>query len=178
MIATLLLAAVVGVAPPEIPLRSPDLWVQGGPQSLEELRGKVVLIRFFTSPDCPYCSATAPALNEFHDEFASRGLVVVGIFTPKPDPRPVTRDEVFAAVKEYGFKFPVAIDAGWTALRSLWLDRERGAQFTSASLLIDRQGIVRHVQRGGAYARDAEDPDARRDYTEMRASIEKLLAQK
>ena len=42
----------------------PELrWAQGGPLALSDLRGKVVLVRFFTDPDCPYCSATAPALK-------------------------------------------------------------------------------------------------------------------
>ena len=54
-----------------------------------------------------------PALNELHEEFASRGLVVIGMYTPKPRPRAVTADEVRGYVESYGFKFPVAIDADW-----------------------------------------------------------------
>jgi hypothetical protein len=44
--------------------------------------------------DCPYCHATAPALNEFHREFGPRGLVVVGMYTPKPRPRQTSVEEV------------------------------------------------------------------------------------
>jgi hypothetical protein len=51
------------------------------------------------------------------------------------------------------------------------------ARFTSASLLIDRDGILRHVQEGGLFARDAADPTARRDYQEMRAAVLRLLAE-
>ena len=57
-------------------------------------------------------------------------------------------------------------------------DRAPDAAFTSASLLIDRKGIVRHVQPGGVYAKDSSDPDARRDYRAMRAAIVKLLAER
>ncbi len=52
-----------------------------------------------------------------------------------------------------------------------------GAEFTSASLLIDRRGIVRHVQKGGLYAKEARDPQARKDYEGMRAAIVMLLAE-
>jgi peroxiredoxin len=151
--------------------------VQGGPVTLAGLRGEVVLIRFFMDADCPYCRATAPSLNEFHATFAARGLVVIGMYTPKPRPRAVTPDEVRGYVKAYGFTFPVAIDADWSALRRLWLDRVTDAPFTSSSLLIDRRGILRHVQKGGVYAKDAADPQARRDYEEMRKAIVTLLSE-
>ena len=176
MILAALVAAILGQAVPEWPPKAPDQWVQGGPLTLAELRGKVVLIRFFMDADCPYCRATAPALNAFHDEFASQGLVVIGMYTPKPRPRAVAAETVRAYVKQYGFTFPVAIDADWGALHRLWLDRVPGAEFTSASLLIDRRGVLRHIQKGGAYARDAADAGARRDYDAMRKAIVACLA--
>ena len=172
-----LLAMLLGQLVPEWPAKPPEKWVQGGPLTLAELRGKVVLIRFFMDADCKYCRTTAPSLNEFHDAFAASGLVVIGMYTPKPRPRAVTVEEVRGYVKAYGFAFPVAIDADWAALHELWLDRFSDANFTSATLLIDRKGILRHVQKGGAYAKDAADPQARRDYEAMRAAIEGLLAE-
>ena len=45
----------------------------------------------------------------FHDEFAGRGLVVIGMYTPKPHPRDVTLPEARGYVKTYGFTFPVAV---------------------------------------------------------------------
>jgi hypothetical protein len=63
-------------------------------------------------------------------------------------------------------------------LKRLWLDRASGAGWTSASLLIDRHGVVRHVHRGGVFAKDSPDPQARRDYAEMREAIEKLLEER
>jgi peroxiredoxin len=172
-----LVAAILGQAVPEWPAKPPDSWVQGGPLTLAGLRGKVVLIRFFMDADCPYCRGTAPTLNAFHDTFAANGLVVIGMYTPKPRPRAVTLDEVRGYVKAYGFRFPVAVDADWSALRRLWLDRVPDAKFTSATLLIDRRGILRHVQEGGVYAKDAADPQARRDYEEMRQAVVELLAE-
>lgn len=177
MIPALLLASMLGQAVPDWPDKPAAQWVQGGPLTLTELRGKVVLIRFFTDPDCPYCRATAPTLNAFHRAFAARGLVVIGIYTPKPKPRAVTVGEVRAIVADYGFEFPVVIDADWGALRRLWLDRASDSSFTSASLLIDRGGVLRHVQEGGAYAKGAADPKARRDYDQMIEAITGLLAE-
>jgi peroxiredoxin len=152
-------------------------WVQGGPLSLASLRGRVVLVRFFMSADCPYCRGTAPSLNELHRDLGPVGLVVVGMFTPKPRPRPASVEEVRAYVESYGFRFPVAVDDDWSALRTLWLDRVPDATFTSSSLLIDKRGIVRHVHPGGTFAKDGPDPRARRDYEALRGAIERLLAE-
>lgn len=177
MVLALLLAAstIVGTASPEW---ANERWVQGGPLTLAGLRGKVVLIRFFTDPQCPFCSATAPALNEFDREFGPRGLVVVGFYTPKPRPRATPTEEVRKVVEAYGFRFPVAVDDDWATLKRLWLDRASGAGWTSASLLIDRRGVVRHVHPGGVFAKNSPDPRARHDYTEMRSAIEKLLEER
>ena len=170
--ALLLAAAIVGKPAPAWPeLR----WVQGGPISLAEFRGRVVLVRFFTDVQCPFCSATAPALNALDSDFRDRGLVVVGFYTPKPAPRATSAEDVRRTVSAYGFRFPVAIDDEWKALRKLWLDRASGAAWTSASLLIDRRGIVRWVHQGGVFSPDSRDPQARRDYQEIRSAIETLL---
>ena len=171
----LLAATIVGRPAPDWPeLR----WVQGGPLSLAKLRGKVVLVRFFTDAQCPFCSATAPALNALDSDFRERGLVVVGFYTPKPAPRATAAEDVRRTVAAYGFRFPVAIDDRWKALRTLWLDRASGAAWTSASLLIDRRGIVRWIHPGGVFSPDAGDPQARRDYQDIRLAVETLLDDK
>jgi len=71
----------------------------------------------------------------------------------------------------------VAVDDEWKALSRLWLDRSDSG-WTSASLLIDRAGVVRHVHPGGVFAKDSQDRKARRDYEEMRAAVERLIAEK
>jgi hypothetical protein len=86
-------------------------------------------------------------------------------------------DEVRGYVDTYGFHFPVAVDADWGALRALWLDGAPDASFTSATLLMDRHGMLRHVQKGGAYSKDASDPQARKDYAALREAIVALLAE-
>ncbi|HUC42651.1 MAG TPA: redoxin domain-containing protein [Candidatus Sulfotelmatobacter sp.] len=184
MIPILLAAAAPFFSPildkpvPEWPEKAASRWINSPPLTLAGLRGKVVLIRFFMESECPYCRATAPSLNEFHREFASQGLVVIGMYTPKPKPRPVTTDEVRKHVAAYGFAFPVAVDDDWGADNRLWLDRVPEAEATSASLLIDRKGVLRHVQEGGEYAKTSADPKARADYEAMRAAIIRLLAER
>jgi peroxiredoxin len=169
--------AIVDQPVPDWPPKPAERWVQGGPLALSGLRGKVVLLRFFMESGCPMCRGTAPSLNGFHAEFAGEGLVVIGMYTPKPGPRASSVSEVRAYVAEYGFRFPVVLDDDWSALRALWLERVPGTPYTSSSLLIDRRGILRHVQEGGLYAKDASDRKARQDYERMRAKIVELLAE-
>lgn len=59
-------------------------WLQGGPLTLEDLRGRVVLVRFWLV-GCPYCRTSAPALVGLHEKYGDRGLTVVGIHHPKSE---------------------------------------------------------------------------------------------
>lgn len=169
--------AILDLPLPEWTPKPAERWVQGGPLTLADLRGKVVLIRFLMESDCPHCRATAPSLVELDREFAPQGLVIVGVYTPKPGPRSVPVEEARGYVKEYGFGFPVVVDEDWSMLRKLWLDRVPDPPYTSASLLVDRRGILRHVHEGGSFAKDAPNRKARADYERMRAAIVRLLAQ-
>ena len=126
-----------------------DEWIQGGPLSLESLRGRVVLVRWWTGPDCPYCRASAPYLNSWQDAYADKGLVIVGLYHHKSG-GPLEAGDVKKLVDAFGFRFPVAIDAGWRTLDRWWLHGNDRA-FTSVSFLLDREGIIRRVHRGGSY---------------------------
>lgn len=146
------------------------------PLPLSGLRGKVVLVRWWMR-DCRLCAATAPALNELHREHAGDGLVVVGVFHPKPRPRRVADAEVHRAAARLGFDFPLAVDADWSVLRRWWLDGG-DREYTSVSFLIDRAGIVRWIHPGGEY-HASDDPDHSRcdaDYHALRAAVERALA--
>jgi peroxiredoxin len=144
-------------------------WLNSPPLSLAALRGKVVLIRWFTDPGCPFCTMSAPALNQLHRDYQGRGLVVIGAYHYKGDGRfdPKT---VPAVARGYGFQFPVAIDPEWRTLNSWWLDGKR-RQYTSVTFLLDHHGIVRHVHKGGTLAPGSKD------LVEMRSHIERLLVQ-
>jgi thiol-disulfide isomerase/thioredoxin len=123
-----------------------------------DFKGKVVLIRFWTD-QCPYCRASAPVLSHWGDEYGDKGLVVIDIYHPKP-PHAVSDDEVRAYAKHIGMRGILAVDPKWSALEKLWL-RGHDRAYTSASLLVDREGIVRAVHRGGYLSQDGSDDDRR-----------------
>ncbi|HEY3817691.1 MAG TPA: TlpA disulfide reductase family protein [Polyangiaceae bacterium] len=156
--------ALVGETPPEW---QTERWMNTAPLRLSDLRGKVVLVRWWTA-GCPFCSDTAPALRRFDHDYASRGLVVVGMYHHKGD-EPFEPRVYEATARQYGFTFPVAFDPSWTTLKR-WL---HGADtgFTSVSFLLDRKGVIRHVHPGGQYV----EGDA--DHAKMKATIEQLLAE-
>lgn len=142
-------------------------WINSQPLALKDLRGKVVLIRWWTGGGCPFCAASAPALKEFHSRYASEGLVVLGIYHHKSK-TPLDIQQVKQLVKDFGFSFPVAVDPGWRTLKRWWLtDSER--KWTSVSFLIDRKGIIRHIHEGGSYVKG--DPA----YNAVSNKIEELL---
>ncbi len=151
--------------------------LNGEPLRLEDLRGKVVLVRWWTDT-CPYCSRSAPALNEFHARYADRGFTVIGMYHPKPIDRPITASEIRDAARERGFHFPIVIDRDWSMLRRWWLDgRQRRA--TSVSFLIDKRGVIRYIHPGPAYHREVVAGDDRpsRAFAELEQMIEELLAE-
>lgn len=149
-------------------------WLDGRPRALADLRGSVVLVRFWTDT-CPYCRNTAPALQQLHEEFAARGLVVIGLHHPKPRGSTRTPAEVEAAARAWGMTFPIGLDAAWATVDDWWLaGRERAA--TSASFLIDRRGVIRLVHPGPEYT-PTGDLQARQDFAEIHAAITTLLAE-
>jgi thiol-disulfide isomerase/thioredoxin len=142
-------------------------WINSPPLRLADLRGKVVLVRWWTAPDCPFCAASAPTLNELDRRYGGQGLVVVGLYHHKEE-SPLDTAAVERYARGFGFRFPLAIDVDWKTLRRWWLDTgNRG--WTSVSFLIDRGGIVRYVHPGGQYA--PGEPDAR----QLEATLVDLL---
>jgi peroxiredoxin len=144
-------------------------WFNSPPLTLEQLRGKVVLVRWFTDPSCPFCSATAPTLRALHERYGSKGLAVIGMYHHKEE-TPLDPHQVEGWIKHFGYQFPVAIDKDWTTLRRWWLDGHDRA-YTSVSFLIDKTGVVRRVHLGGTIAPEGDDINA------ITGDIDRLLAQ-
>jgi cytochrome c biogenesis protein CcdA/thiol-disulfide isomerase/thioredoxin len=112
----------------------------GRPLSLKRLRGRVVLIDFWTYT-CINCLRTLPYLEAWDERYRADGLTIVGVHSPE---FPFERDagNVAAAIKREGIRYPVAQDndlATWDA----W-----GNQYWPAEYLIDARGQVRHVHFG------------------------------
>jgi thiol-disulfide isomerase/thioredoxin len=77
-------------------------WINSKPLSLDALRGKVVLVRWWTAPGCAFCEASAPALNNFWRRYGSRGLVVVGFYHHKSS-EPLSLANVKRQSRKFGF---------------------------------------------------------------------------
>ena len=151
-------------------------WMNSQPLQLSALGDRVVLIRWWTET-CPFCSRSAPALNEFHDTFKDKGLVVIGMYHPKP-PGPRRQKTLEKTVKRLGFEFPIALDMDWRTLRRYWLTKGKH-RWTSVSFLIDKRGKIRYIHPGGEYYKGEDETrtEAERDYHELKAMIEKLIAE-
>jgi len=141
-------------------------WLDSPPLEMQSLRGKVVLIRWWTD-GCSFCSASAPALRAFDREYRDRGLQVIGIFHPKP-PGDGNLERVREAARQLGFTFPIALDPDWSALRRWWFDSGT-RDWTSVSFLVDKRGIIRYIHPGGTI----EKQDSRK----IEQMVQQLLAE-
>jgi len=151
-------------------------WI-GAPHSLAELRGKVVLVRWWTE-GCHFCANTLPELEALRHRLGPDGLVVIGVFHPKP-PREVSDKHIVALAKRLGFEGPIAVDRDWATLNRYWLDGHPERGWTSVSFLIDRQGVIRWVHGGGEYHRSSDPAHARCDlqYRELEQTLATVLAE-
>ena len=115
-------------------------WINSPPLNISELRGKVVLVDFWTY-SCINCIRTIPYLNAWYSRYGNDGLVIVGVHTPEFQFEK-NYSNVLAAVKSFGIKYPVALDsndATWNAY---------GNQYWPADYLIDSNGTIRYTQFG------------------------------
>jgi cytochrome c biogenesis protein CcdA/thiol-disulfide isomerase/thioredoxin len=125
-------------------------WLNTDALSLDALRGKVVLIDFWTY-SCINCLRTLPHLEEWDKQYRSKGLVIVGVHTPE---FAFEHDvgNVRAAVEKLGVRYPVALDNDyktWNAYSN---------EFWPAEYLLDQEGHVRHIHYGeGEYEKTEQD---------------------
>jgi thiol-disulfide isomerase/thioredoxin len=117
-----------------------DKWINSKPLTMAGLRGKVVLIDFWTF-SCVNCVRTLPHLSALYNRYSSKGLVIVGVHSPEFDfEKNLTN--VANAVKRLKVTWPVAVDsemATWNA----WNNEVWPAEY-----LVDQQGRVAYVNLG------------------------------
>lgn len=112
----------------------------GKPLTLQELRGKVVLVDFWTY-SCINCERSLPHVEAWYKDYKSDGFVVVGVHTPEFAFEHVVSN-VSSAAKKLGVDYPVAVDnnySTWDAYNN---------QAWPAEYLIDQQGVIRHEEFG------------------------------
>ena len=119
-------------------------WLNSEPLTMEELRGQVVLIDFWTY-SCINCIRTMPYLRDWHAKYADRGLTIVGVHRPEFEFEKITAN-VVVAMEELGVDWAVAQDNA----SGTW--RAYSNRFWPAKYLIDADGVVRYTRFGeGAY---------------------------
>jgi cytochrome c biogenesis protein CcdA/thiol-disulfide isomerase/thioredoxin len=130
-------------------------WLNSKPLSLHGLRGRVVLIDFWTYT-CINCLRTLPYLRAWDERYRDRGLTIVGVHTPEFDFEKDTGN-VRAAIARNHLRYPVAQDNDYGTW-SAW-----GNQYWPAKYLIDTEGKVRYAHFGEG------------DYDETEQAIRALL---
>ncbi len=115
--------------------------------TMQELRGKVVLIDFWTN-SCINCQRTLPHVEAWYQRYHKYGLEIVGVEAPEFAFEHVVSN-VQAAAQALGVKYPVAVDDNLSTWNSY------SNQYWPAEYLVDAQGVVRHVSYGeGNYGAD------------------------
>jgi cytochrome c biogenesis protein CcdA/thiol-disulfide isomerase/thioredoxin len=119
-------------------------WIKSKPLTMKKLRGKVVLIDFWTY-SCINCLRTLPHVKAWYHAYHDKGLVVIGVHTPEFAFEHVPSN-VRGAVRRLGVTYPVALDndySTWNAFQN---------QYWPAKYLIDRRGHLRYYHFGeGSY---------------------------
>ncbi len=120
-------------------------WLNSKPLELVDLRGRVVLVDFWTY-SCINCQRTLPYITDWDAKYRQKGLTVIGVHSPEfAFEREVPN--VADNAERLGVKYPIAIDNGFQTWRA-WDQR-----YWPAHYLIDQTGQVRQVHYGeGAYA--------------------------
>lgn len=148
-------------------------YVNTDPVTLGDLKGKVVLVDFWTY-SCINCIRTIPYLNAWHEKYAEDGLVILGVHTPEFE---FEKDynNVKAAVEKFEIKYPVAQDnekGTWKAYENRYWPRK---------YLVDNEGYIRydHIGEGG-YAETEKVIQSllseRAAYTGVNATIDQSIS--
>lgn len=114
-------------------------WIAGSPLTLDQLKGKVVLLDMFQII-CPGCHAVHPHVVRLQERYGREGLQVVGLAVAFELQGSQTPEKIRAFVKRNRFNYPVAIDRNLTATFESY-----GARGTPYVALLDRKGRLRHL---------------------------------
>ncbi|WGM30546.1 cytochrome c biogenesis protein DipZ [Brevundimonas sp. NIBR11] len=115
-------------------------WINSTPLDIESLRGKVVVVDFWTY-SCINCVRTFPYVRGWAEKYEDAGLVVVGVHTPEFAFEKV-EGNVRDAVRRFGLPYPVVMDNDF----AIW--RAYSNRYWPAHYFIDARGHIRHVHFG------------------------------
>ena len=143
--------------PPAPDFAGIDHWINSAPLNMSELKGKVVLIDFWTYT-CYNCVNTLPYVTAWYEKYKSKGLQVIGVHTPEFSFERSTAN-VTDAIMKFHIHYPVAQDnryATWNAYHN---------QYWPAVYLVNKKGNVVYSHFGEG------------DYQETEAAIKTLLSE-
>ena len=139
----------VGSPADDIQVQDPAYFVNSDVFSLEDLRGEVVLIDFWTYT-CVNCIRTLPYLRDWQEKYGDIGLNIVGVHTPEFEFEKL-RENVEEAIAEFDIGWRVVQDNDFLTWRAF------NNRFWPAKYLIDKDGIIRYTHFGeGAYVETEE----------------------
>ena len=131
---------VIGKAPDFVRINN---WINAGPLKIGDLKGKVVLVDFWTY-SCINCIRTLPYLKDWDQKYSGKGLVIIGVHTPEFEFEKDAKN-VKAAVERYGLKYAVAQDNN----KETWKSYKN--RYWPMKYIIDAEGNIRydHIGEGG-----------------------------
>lgn len=110
----------------------------------DRTQGKVILVEFWTF-GCYNCRNVEPHIKAWHERYADKGLVVIGVHSPEFNYERVLAN-VQRYVREHGIQYPIAIDNEFTTWKAY------GNRYWPAVYLIDKRGVTRYLRIGeGGY---------------------------
>ena len=137
-------------------------WINSKPLSIQDLKGKVVMLDFWTF-ECWNCYRSFPWLHELEAQFKDQPFQVVGVHTPEFEHE--RRVELVQdKVKEFGLVHPVVMDNDFSYWNAL------GTRYWPSFYLVDKQGKVRYVFVG-------ETHSGSRQAKAIEQAVNKLLAE-
>lgn len=127
---------------PAAPALAEGNWINSDPLTLAKLRGRVVLVEFWTF-GCYNCRNTLSSVKEWDARYRDRGLTIVGVHTPETNSE-YNLDNVRREVPSLGVKYPVVTDNDYKTWKAF------GVEAWPTILVVDKQGRVRwlHVGEG------------------------------
>ena len=127
---------------PEFPQNA--TWLQGGPLTMSELRGRPVLLDFWDYT-CLNCLRTLPYVKEWHRRYRDHGLAVVGVHAPE-FAFAHNAENVRRAVASQELSYPIVLDNDY----AIW--QAYANRYWPAKYLVDREGYLRYYHFGeGGY---------------------------
>ena len=132
-------------------------WINSAPLKLNDLRGRVVLIEFWTF-GCINCRNTLPFIKSWHDRYQDKGLTIIGVHSPEFDEERKV-ENLRREVTSLGIRYAVVTDNDYQTWSAYHVEA------WPTSFLLDKQGRIRWKHEGEG------------SYDEAERLIQRLLAE-